>query len=82
MNIGIQYFSQWTNKCAPKNNNKMKVRVGIYSKSTVFFVKKKKKKERKYKEKDSKRTLATPTQYRLRSWIYVLVKAALHWSVI
>ena len=78
MNIGIQYFSQWTNKCAPKNNNKMKVRAGIYSKSTVFSVKKK----RKFKEKDSKHTLATPTQYGLRSWIYVLVKAALHWSVI
>ena len=56
----------------------MKVRAGIYSKSTVSSVKKK----RKFKEKDSKHTLATPTQYGLRSWIYVLVKAALHWSVI
>ena len=61
----------------------MKVRVGIYSKQQFYLKKKKKKKKkRKYKEKDSKRTLATPTQYGLRSWIYVLVKAALHWSVI
>ena len=60
----------------------MKIRAGIYSKSTVFSVKKKKKKKKKIQRKGFQTHASNPTQYGLRSWIYVLVKAALHWSVI